>query len=128
MERLSLGFREATTARPLEPGQPRQNKKQGVQQPSTNKKKADSAAARARAAARKQDVGAWRPPHAPLRDIHKQKQSDVLKKKNEGSIPLLLDCLAFLENKEGPKYRSRLIVHMPVNYKSNEQPPLWHGM
>ena len=97
MERLSLGFREATTARPLEPGQPRQNKKQGVQQPSTNKKKADSAAVRARAAARKQDAGAWRPPHAPLRDIHKQKQSDVLKKKNEGSIPLLLDCLVFFE-------------------------------
>ena len=95
MERLPLGFREAVTARPLEPGQPRQNKKQGVQQPSTNNKKADSAAARARAAAQKQDVGAWRPPHSPLRDILKQKQSDVLKKKNEGLIPLLLDCLAF---------------------------------
>ena len=41
------------TALPLEPEQRRKNKKQGVQQPSTNKKKADSACARAGAAARK---------------------------------------------------------------------------
>jgi hypothetical protein len=100
MERLSLGFREATTTRPLEPGQPRQNKKQGVQQPSTNKKKADSAAARARAAARKQDVGAWRPPHAPLRDIHKQKQSDVLKRKTKVQFLCRLIALIFFEIKK----------------------------
>jgi hypothetical protein len=86
--------------------------------PKLNKNKADSAGARVKAAARKQEAGVWRPspgPPPPLRAyIHTQNQSNPLKKRNTGTAPLLIYFLAlFFENKPT---KTRTSVYLAFNH------------